>query len=288
MKICRSWMFVPGHNVKMVQKAFGSASDGLMLDIEDGVLPAFKPQARQVIAAELPKSPAGEQMRFVRVNAVTQADFEADIDALVGVNAAGLVLAKIESPDDVLQAAYKVEALERKRSVKAPLKFIAAIESARGIIAAPAIAAASARIVALMLGAEDLARDVGLPAQRVAEAHEMIYARSALVYAAAAARIQSIDQVWPDLTDGEGLNADAAQARRLGFSGKAIIHPSQIEPVNNAFSPAPADLDFARRVIAAFDEAEAKGFGAVAFGGQLLDKPIIDRARAVLAMRSAS
>lgn len=287
MKICRSWMFVPGHNVKMVQKAFGLATDGIMLDIEDGVLPAFKPQARQVIAAELPKSPAGEQMRFVRVNAIMQADFDADLNAIVGLNMAGLVLAKIESADEVLQAAHKTETLERKRGVKTPLKFIAAIESAKGVIAAPAIAAASSRVVALMLGAEDLARDIGLPAQRVAEAHELLYARSALVFASAAARIQSIDQVWPDLADSEGLKADAAQARRLGFSGKAIIHPSQIEPVNQVFSPAPADLDFARRVIAAFDEAEAKGFGAVAFGGQLLDKPIVDRARAVLAMRPA-
>ena len=285
MKICRSWMFVPGHIAKMVQKASGLPTDGIMLDIEDGVLPAFKPHARQVIGAELPKMPAGEQMRFVRVNAITQADFDADLDTIVGLDAAGLVLAKIESADEVLQAISKIEKLERKRGVKTPLMLIAAIESAKGVIAAPAIAAVSPRVVALMLGAEDLARDIGLPAQRVAEAHELLHARSVLVFAAAAARIQSIDQVWPNLSDADGLKADALQARRLGFSGKAIIHPSQIEPVNSAFSPTPADMDFARRVIAAFDKAEAKGLGAVAFGGQLLDKPIVDRARAVLDMR---
>jgi citrate lyase subunit beta/citryl-CoA lyase len=287
MKNCRSWMFVPGHVDKMVRKALASQADGLMLDIEDGVLAAFKQQARQVIAKALSDTPSSDQARFVRVNAISQPDFKADIDAIVGSGAAGLVLAKVESADEIAQAVAMIEKLERERAVTSPLKLIAAIESARGTLAAPTIAAASSRVVGLMLGAEDLARDIGLPAQRAQEAHELIYARSALVFAATAARIQSIDQVWPDLADTDGLKADSAQARRLGFTGKAIIHPSQIEPVNAAFSPTAADVDFARRVIAAFDEAEAKGMGAVAFGGQLLDKPIVDRARAVLEFRNS-
>jgi citrate lyase subunit beta/citryl-CoA lyase len=282
MKICRSWMFVPGHIVKMVQKASVLPTDGIMLDIEDGVLPAFKSNARQVIAQEVPKMADTGQMRFVRTNAIHQDDFRFDLEAIVGLNVAGLVLAKVESRVDVLETIEAIEKLEQARRVGNPLLVIAAIESAKGILAAPEIATASKRVAALMLGAEDLARDIGLPAQRVAEAHELIHARSALVLAATAARIQSIDQVWPDLNDNDGLHRDAVQARRLGFTGKAIIHPAQIETVNSAFSPSAADMDFARRVIAAFDEAEAKGLGAVAFGGQLLDKPIVDRARAVL------
>jgi citrate lyase subunit beta/citryl-CoA lyase len=283
MKICRTWMFVPGHVEKMVRKALASRADGLMLDIEDGVLPAFKAQARAVIAAALAGTPAGDQMRFVRTNAISQPDFRADIDAIVGSGAAGLVLAKVETPAEIAEAVSMIEALEQKRSACIKLRLIPAIESAAGILAAPAIAAASERIAGLMLGAEDLARDIGLPAQRTQEAHELIYARSALVFAATSARIQSIDQVWPDLGDVDGLTADAGQARRLGFTGKAIIHPSQIDPVNTAFSPSAADIEFAERVVAAFSDAEAKGLGAVSFGGQLLDKPIVDRARAVLA-----
>ena len=282
MKLCRSWMFVPGHVAKMVQKSSVVPADGTMLDIEDGVLPAFKAQARQVIAQEVPEMAETGQTRFVRVNAIAQVEFKLDLDAVVGLNVAGVVLPKVESAGQVIDAAAELETLERARGVSRRLRIVAAIESARGVIAASSIATASERMVGLMLGAEDLARDMGLPAQRVAEAHELIYARSALVMAATAARIQSIDQVWPNLSDTDGLYRDAMQARRLGFTGKAIIHPSQIESVNAAFSPTSADIDFARRVIAAFDEAEEKGLGAVSFGGQLLDKPIVDRARAVL------
>jgi citrate lyase subunit beta/citryl-CoA lyase len=286
MKICRSWMFVPGHIDKMVRKALASQADGLMLDIEDGVLPAFKAQARTVIAAALADTPASDQARFVRTNAISLPDFKADIDAIVGSNAAGLVLAKVEAPAEIAEAVVLIEKLEKERGAGTKLQLIPAIESAKGVLAAPAIAAASPRVVGLMLGAEDLARDIGLPARRTQEAHELVYARSALVFAATSARIQSIDQVWPDLGDTDGLTADAGQARRLGFTGKAIIHPSQIDPVNTAFSPSAADIDFAERVVAAFKDAEAKGLGAVAFGGQLLDKPIVDRARAVLAFHS--
>lgn len=286
MKSCRSWMFVPGHIDKMVRKALASQADGLMLDIEDGVLPAFKAQARTVIAAALADTPPRDQARFVRTNAISLPDFKADIDAIVGSNAAGLVLAKVESPAEIAEAVALIEKLEKERGVKTKLQLIPAIESAKGVLAAPAIAAASQRVVGLMLGAEDLARDIGLPARRTQEAHELVYARSALVFAATSARIQSIDQVWPDLGDTDGLTADAGQARRLGFTGKAIIHPSQIDPVNTAFSPSAADIEFAERVVAAFKDAEAKGLGAVAFGGQLLDKPIVDRARAVLAFHS--
>jgi citrate lyase subunit beta/citryl-CoA lyase len=284
MKICRSWMFVPGHIAKMLQKASVLATDAVMLDIEDGVLPAFKAQAREVIAQEVPKMAQTGQVRFVRVNAVHQDEFRRDLAAMAGLPIAGLVLPKVESREDVLRAVTALETVEQERRIESPLALVAAIESARGVLGAAEIAAASPRIVALMLGAEDFARDIGLPAQRVAEAHELLYTRSALVLAATAARVQSIDQVWPNLADADGLRRDADQARRLGFTGKAIIHPSQVEPVNAAFSPSAADIDFARRVIAAFDEAEVRGLGAVAFGGQLLDKPIVDRARAVLNM----
>lgn len=285
--ICRSWMFVPGHIAKMVRKSSVLPVDATMLDIEDGVLPAFKEQARQVICQELTDMTDNGQVRFVRVNAIGQRDFGKDLNAIVGLNVAGIVLPKVESADEVREAEVALERLEKSRGVQTPLELVIAIESAKGVLAAHIISNASKRIVAFMLGAEDLARDIGLPARRTEEAHELLYARSALVMAATAARLQSIDQVWPDLNDLDGLVYDAMQARRLGFTGKAIIHPSQVEGVNGAFSPTAADVTFAQRVVDAFDEAERQGLGAVAFGGQLLDKPIVDRARAVLKMASA-
>lgn len=283
MERSRSWMFVPGHIEKMVNKAFGLAVDALMFDIEDGVLPASKPLARETLARALARAPGGPQ-RFVRINAIGSADAIADLDAAVQPGVHGIVVPKVETIDEIRQAESMLAAMERQRGVAVPLALVAAIESAVGLLNARDIAAASLRVCALMLGAEDLSKDIGLPIRREAEAHELLYARSSLVVAATAARVQAIDQVWPDIKDEEGLKRDAVQARRLGFSGKSLIHPAQIDPINEAFSPSTEDLDFARRVVEAFREATERGLGSVAFGGQLLDKPIVERARATIAM----
>lgn len=283
MERYRSWMFVPGHNGKMVDKALGLPVDVIMLDIEDGVLPSSKPLARETIAAALGKPQHGP-LRFVRINAIGHADAKADLEAVVQRGCDGIVAPKVEAVDDIRELESLLVELERRRKIPSPLWIVAAIESASGLLAAAEIARASSRICGLMLGAEDLSRDIGLPIRREAEAHELLYARSALVMAATAARVQSIDQVWPDIKDLEGLRRDATQARRLGFSGKSLIHPAQIEPINAAFSPTLEDPEFARAVVEAFRDAESRGLGSVAFGGQLLDKPIVERARSTLAM----
>ena len=283
MERYRSWMFVPGHIGKMVDKALGLPADVIMLDIEDGVLPASKPLARETIAAALGR-PSQGPYRFVRINAIGHPDARADLEAAVQPGCDGIVAPKVETVDDIRRLEALIAEFERRRKIVSPLRIVAAIESAAGLLGAAGIAKASSRVCGMMLGAEDLARDIGLPIRREAEAHELLYARSALVIAAAAANVQSIDQVWPDIKDVDGLRRDAAQARRLGLSGKALIHPGQIGPVNEAFSPTPDDLEFARSVVEAFREAESRGLGSVAFGGQLLDKPIVERARATLAM----
>jgi len=164
---------------------------------------------------------------------------------------------------------------------------VPSIESARGLLEARAIAARSDRVVALLFGAEDFARDLGLPAKREAEAAELLYARSALVVAAVAARRGAVDGIWPDVTDRDGLRRDAVQARRLGFSGKSLIHPRQIDTVNDVFSPGAAEVSYARRVIDAFDAARRRGDGAVALDGKLLDEPIVERARRTLALHDS-
>jgi citrate lyase subunit beta/citryl-CoA lyase len=167
------------------------------------------------------------------------------------------------------------------------VRYIVAIESPRGLLNAAAIATASPRVAALMFGAEDFGLELGLPTLREGEASELLYARSALVVAAAAASVQAIDGVWPDISDAEGLAADCRRSRRLGFTGKSLIHPGQIETINAAFSPTAAEVDYARRVVAAFDEAMARGEGSIAFGGQLIDLPIVERARRTLALADA-
>ena len=162
------------------------------------------------------------------------------------------------------------------------MRLLCALESPKGLYNACAIAGASPRVIGLLFGAEDFARELGLPLRREGEARDLIYARSSLVTAAAYAHVQAVDGVWPDLQDIEGLKVFSLQSRRIGFSGMSLIHPAQIEIVNGAFSPTADDIDYAQRVLKAFDEARARGEGAVAFGGQLLDLPIVDRARRTL------
>jgi citrate lyase beta subunit len=135
-----------------------------------------------------------------------------------------------------------------------------------------------------MFGAEDFTREMNLPVRREAEAVDMLYARSHLATAAAAAHVQAVDGVWVDLNDMEGMRRFAKQARRLGMSGISIIHPSQIDDANAAFTPSVEDVAYAKEVLKAFDDARARGLGAIAFRGQLLDYPIVDRARQTVAL----
>jgi citrate lyase subunit beta/citryl-CoA lyase len=287
-KLLRSWMFVPGDRQRMIDKALGLHVDAVMLDIEDGVAPAEKANARRQIAASLDalvprlksdpslKTPA----RYVRVNAVGTDRIAADLDAVIRPGCEGLVVSKVERPDQVDEIDGTVGRLEDSRGLmKGAVRLLVAIESPIGLFNAYAIAAASPRVMGLIFGAEDFCREMALPLRREGEASDLIYARSHLATAAAAAHVQSVDGVWVDLNDPEGLKVFARQARRLGMSGMSLIHPSQIDEVNAAFTPTPADMDYAEAVLKAFDEARARGEGAIAFRGQLLDFPIVDRAR---------
>jgi citrate lyase subunit beta/citryl-CoA lyase len=279
-------MFVPGNSEKMTTKALGLDNlDVAMFDLEDGTPFAHKAAARDQVRTILGAS-AGGPIRFVRINAVGSEYMEADLRAILVPGLQGLVLPKLETPDEVRLVERYLEEHERQAGL-APgsVEFIATIESARGLLAAPAIAAASGRVAALMFGAEDFSLDIGLPPNREAEARELIYARSAIVVAAASAHVQSIDGVYPDIRDSEGMERDAVQARRLGFSAKSTFHPGQIDIINQVFSPTDEDVAYAERVVAAFEEAEAAGQGAVALGGQLIDRPIVERARRVLRLR---
>jgi citrate lyase subunit beta/citryl-CoA lyase len=268
----------------MIDKAIGLGTDAIMLDIEDGVAPGEKDTARKLIGESLgrehlPNSPA----RFVRINAIGHAWMQADLEAVLRQGLDGLVLPKVDTPEDVLT----VEAVLKKREPEigvevGAIQLLIAIESPKGLLHAPAIAACSPRVMGLMFGAEDFGRELGLPTSREAEARDMIYARSAMVVAAASAHVQAVDGVWVDLKDTEGLFGFARQSRRLGFSGMSLIHPSQIEPINSVFSPTPEEVDYAQQVVKAYEEAVARGDGSISFGGQLIDRPIVERARRAL------
>ena len=290
MLLLRSLLYVPAHRPRMVQRALGLgefASGGLdvaILDLEDGVPPDEKDRARAGVAAALGLASNGEgPARYVRVNRDLGAR-DADLAAVMRRGLDGIVAPKVDRPEEVADLARDLDEREDAgRIERGSIRIVPSIESAQGLLAAHAIASCSDRVIALLFGGEDFARDLGLPAERVAEAADLLYARSAIAVAATAARRQAIDGVWPDVTDDAGLRRDAVQARRLGFSGKSAIHPGQIETINDVFSPSPAEVSYARRVIDAFDGARVKGLGAVALDGKMLDAPIVERARRTLA-----
>ncbi|MCH7608568.1 MAG: CoA ester lyase [Chloroflexi bacterium] len=284
MDVKRTWMFVPGHAQRFIDKAMSLSCDVMMLDIEDGVTPGEKPAARELIAEALgrPKEPGGPA-RFVRINAVGGEHSEADLRAALRPGLEGLVLPKVESAEEVQTVAAYLDGREAEVGLeRGSVALAAAIETPRGLFNALAIADSSPRMAALMFGAEDYGWELGLPAVREEEAAELIHARSTIVAAARAAHVQPVDAVWPDLGDEDGLRLDIAKGRRLGFGGKALFHPSQIDAINAAFAPTPAEIDYAERVTDAFDEAFARGEGSIAFEGRLIDRPIAERARATL------
>ena len=198
------------------------------------------------------------------------------------------MLPKIENPK---QVRFVAEILDRRESQMGlpidSIKLLLAIESPRGLMNAYELADSSSRVIGLMFGAEDFGKELGLPFQREGEARDLLYARSAMVTAAAAANVQAVDGVWPSLEDTDGLKTFALQSRRLGFTGMSLIHPSQVDAVNAAFTPTPEETEYCRKVVAAYEEAEQRGEGAIAFGGQLLDRPIVERARRTLALAEA-
>jgi citrate lyase subunit beta / citryl-CoA lyase len=277
----RSWMFVPGNKERFLAKAAGSDADCVLLDLEDGVLPDAKATGRDMVANAL-RTPFRPQ-RYVRLNAVATPWFDDDLAAVIPAAPDGVCLPKCGDPKEVAAVAARIDELERAASLQpGSTRIVAAIESPAAVLRAAEIASAHPRVTALMLGAEDLALDLGLGTAREAEAAELVFARSAVVYAAAAARVLSIDGVFPDLDNPDGMQRDALQARRLGFTSKSTFNPRQIETINQIFSPRPDEIAYAWKVVAAFEDAERLGDASVAVGGQLVDRPIVQRAQRLL------
>ena len=286
----RSLMFVPAHRERMVERALGlgefgaSELDVAILDLEDGVPPAAKDEARRRIAEVLARaSHDGGPRRFVRIRRALSDDGADDLEAVVRPGLAGIMAPKVRRPDEIEWLAERLDALEQGAEIPhGTVRIIPSIESAAALIEAPRIAMASDRLAGLAFGSEDFALDLGLPTTREGEAADFLYARSATVVAAVSAGKLAFDGIWPDIKDAAGLRTDALRARRLGFAGKTLIHPDQIAVVNEIFSPTAEEAEEARRVVHAFDQAVARGEGAVALDGRMLDAPVVDRARRVL------
>ncbi len=275
----RSWLLVPALRAeRMLPRAYESGADIVVLDLEAATPPTERAEARRVMRRLGRGSPAG-QLMFVRVNDDGSADVGDDEAAAVEIGADGVVLPHVQSPDAVSATAARLTALE-SRAGRPPMAIVPMLETARGLFAALAIASAHERVAAVALGGEDLAADLG--ATRTAVGVELSLARGLLVMAAAAAGVASVDTPWLDLDDPAGAGREAAAVAALGITGKFVIHPAQVEPVNMAFQPTEDDVIRAHGVVAAYEAGLAAGTGIAVFEGRMIDEPIARNARRTL------
>jgi citrate lyase subunit beta / citryl-CoA lyase len=274
--LLRSLLFAPGSRPDRFAKAVASGADGVVFDLEDGVHPTKKTEARKAIAEFISASPRTACLRLVRVNAFGSPWIGADLESVGRTPAIdGVLLPKAETPVQVEQVSSSVSS----RTVL-PL-----LETARGILNALAIASADARVIALLFGAEDFTAQLGVP--RTLSGDEILFARSQIVLAAAAIGADAIDTVFTNVTDGGLLEQDALRARAIGFHGKLAIHPGQIEVINRVFSPSSTEIDAARRIVDAYEAASDRDEGVVRLEDQMIDAPVVLRARRVLALAEA-
>src|SRR5262245_5216790 len=250
MPLARSFLYVPANREKFLEKAIGLPSDAFIFDLEDSVPPAEKANARAGVREYAPKIAGGRV--WVRVNGLETGLADADLDTVVGAGLAGLFLPKVETPDEVRRWDAMIGVLEGARGVAAgALKLVISIESALGVLNAYAMATAAARVVSLTFGgAQDGDLNTDLSCAWSIDGPEMLHARSHALLAARAARFDTpLDGVFADVRDAEGFERDTALSRRLGYRGRKLIHPAQIEPCNRLYRPSAAELDYYARVI---------------------------------------
>ncbi len=271
MKPLRSVLFTPGNNLRMIGKTLSLNADALILDLEDAVPPADKETARLFVRDSLAELAAAGIRVWVRINGLATGMAQEDLDWIVHPGLAGVVLPKVESAEDI-------RTLDRNMIQRAvlqgmapeSLERVAVIESALGLLRAFEIASASPRLTAIALGGVDFCRDMGVTPSD--DGRELFYPRAALAVAARAAGCVALDTPCVAVNDIERLRRDSQEARQLGFRGKLLIHPSQIAPVNEIFSPSAAEVEIARDIVRTFEEAKKQGLGAVAFQGRMVDE----------------
>lgn len=283
----RSLLFVPGNKANMLAKAAGLAPDVIVPDMEDSVPDAEKAQARSTIVEWLPRLAAQAALLMPRVNSLQTDWFEDDVAAVAVAGVYGISIGKVESAADLSRVSDALTRCERKAGLDSgSLRLVPWIETARAIVNCYQICTASERIAAVAFGGEDYTADLGI--ERVDDESNLIYARSKICNAARAAGVLALDTPYFQFRDCDGLESSSLAAKRLGFKGRFAIHPDQIAPINVCFSPSQAELDEARRIVAAFEAAESAGRGSTSLDGRVIDVPVVKRARALLAQAGAA
>ena len=260
----------------MLRKAGSRGADVLVLDLEDGVHPDVKDEARERIAAFLPEVDFGGAEVLVRINVTSSAWGEKDLNMVSELRSTGAVLPKAETPASVAE-------VDDRLGGAIPLYLM--VETAAGVLAAPGLARSASSVSGLIFGAADYRES--LRAGRLPEELELYFARSQMVHAARAAEIEVFDTPWFEYRDRAGLEQSALRARQMGFDGKTAIHPGQVAVINEAFSPTPLELERARRIVAAMEEALEKGRTVATVEGEMVEALHLREARRTLAKEAA-
>jgi citrate lyase subunit beta/citryl-CoA lyase len=282
----RSLHFVPGGNERMIEKALGLPADGLILDLEDAVTPDKKAATRPIVRRWLETLDFGDKERWVRMNPIFTEYAEADLEETIAGRPHGYIVPKPRRAEDVRRIVAILERLEQRHGLPwGSTRLIPiATETPEGLLNIREVAAASPRIAAISWGIEDLSAAMGLPETRDAEGRYLDiprYARVMCAVAASAAGVEAIDTVYTDIADVEGLRRECRDGVAMGFAGKISIHPGQIEPINQEFTPSRAEAEEAVALIAAFETHAARGAGAFAWKGQMMDMPHLTRAKKI-------
>jgi citrate lyase subunit beta / citryl-CoA lyase len=287
----RSLHFVPGGQERMIAKALTLAADGLILDLEDAVAPDLKAQTRPIVRRWLTELDFGPRERWVRMNPLATGFGAKDLEETIAGRPEGYVVPKPRHAGDVREISQILDGLEHRHQIPhgSTRLVLIATETPEGLLNIREVATASPRIVTVSWGIEDLGAAMGLPRVRDAENRYLDiprYARTMCTIVASAAGVQALDTVYTDIADLAGLRRECEEGVAMGFTGKISIHPSQIEVINEAFTPQPAVVAEAHELVAAFEDHRRRGVFAFRFKGQMVDAPHLTRALKIIAQAS--
>ena len=273
-------MFVPGNNPGMIKDAGIYGADCIMFDLEDSVSITEKDAARFLVYSALTTLDYSPAEIVVRINDLSSGLGVQDLEAIVRAKPDVIRLPKTETAQDVIDCEREIERIEREAGIPVGTTgMMAAIESAEGVLNAPAIAKSSKRLIGIALGAEDYVTDLKTTRS---DGTELAFARGMIVNAARSAGIDALDTVYSDINNEEGFMAEATIIKKMGFSGKSVINPRQIDPLHRLFKPSEKDIEKAKAIMGAIREANAKGSGVASLNGKMIDRPVVLRAKYLL------
>ncbi|AGL63623.2 citrate (pro-3S)-lyase subunit beta [Lactiplantibacillus plantarum] len=286
-RLRRTMMFVPGNNPAMVKDAGIYGADSIMFDLEDAVSMAEKDAARVLVYEALKTQDYGKAELVVRINGLDTKYYADDVKAMVKAGIDVIRLPKVESAAMIQTLEKDVAAAEAEFDIPVgTTHLMAAIESAKGVLNAPAIAAASDRMIGIALSAEDYTTD--MKTHRYPDGAELEFARNMVLHAARAAGIAAFDTVFTNMADSDGFYRETRHIHQLGFDGKSLVNPRQIAMVNSVYEPTKDEVIKAQKVIAAIEEARIKGSGVISMNGQMVDRPVVLRAQRVMSLAKVS